>query len=45
MPSVMRFTRAAKFIVAIAAALTIAACANKTDGLDGSLAGAARLCC
>ena len=41
MPSVMRFTRAAKFIVAIAAALTIAACANKTDGLDGSLAGAA----
>jgi peptidoglycan-associated lipoprotein len=41
MPSVMRLTRGAKFAVAILAALTIAACANKPDGLDPSLAGSA----
>ena len=42
MPSVMRFTRGAKFAVAILAALAIAACANKpNEGLDASLAGAA----
>src|SRR5215470_14518206 len=36
MPSVMRLIRAAKFAAAIAAALTIAACANKTDQLAGA---------
>jgi peptidoglycan-associated lipoprotein len=42
MSSVMHFTRAAKFVVAIVAALTIAACANKPEGLDGAgMAGAA----
>jgi peptidoglycan-associated lipoprotein len=42
MLNVMRLTRGAKFAVAILAALTIAACANKpNDGLDASLAGAA----
>src|SRR5258708_18899029 len=33
MHSVMRLIRGAKFAAAIAAALTIAACANKTNGL------------
>jgi peptidoglycan-associated lipoprotein len=33
MHNVMRLIRGAKFAVAIAAALTIAACANKTNGL------------
>ena len=42
MLNVMRLTRGAKFAVAILAALTIAACANKpNDGLDPSLAGSA----
>jgi peptidoglycan-associated lipoprotein len=43
MSNVMHFTRGAKFAVAILAALTIAACANKpNDGLgDSSLAGSA----
>ena len=41
MPSVMRLIRGAKFAAAILAALSIAACANKTDGLDPSLAGSA----
>ena len=40
MPSVMRFTRGAKFAAAILAALTIAACANKPE-MDASLAGSA----
>jgi peptidoglycan-associated lipoprotein len=41
MSSVMQFARGAKFIVAILATLTIAACANKPgEGLDG-MAGAA----
>jgi peptidoglycan-associated lipoprotein len=35
MPSVMRLIRGAKFAVAIAAALTIAACANKPNDADG----------
>ena len=41
MPSVMRLTRGAKFAAAILAALTIAACANKTNEMDASLAGSA----
>jgi peptidoglycan-associated lipoprotein len=40
MQGMMRLIRGAKFAVAIAAALTIAACANKTDQL-ASAAGAA----
>ena len=41
MPSVMRFSRAARFAAIIVAGLTIAACANKpNEGLDG-MAGAA----
>ena len=40
MPSVMRFSRGAKFAIAILAALTIAACANKPNEMD-SLAGSA----
>ena len=36
MPSYMRLIRGAKFAVAIAAALTIAACANKTNQLEGA---------
>jgi peptidoglycan-associated lipoprotein len=36
MQGIMRLMRGAKFAVAIAAALTIAACANKTNQLDGA---------
>ena len=36
MHSFMRLIRGAKFAVAVAAALTIAACANKTDQLAGA---------
>jgi peptidoglycan-associated lipoprotein len=37
MPSVTRLIRGAKFAAAVAAALTIAACANKPDGIaDGA---------
>jgi peptidoglycan-associated lipoprotein len=36
MQGIMRLMRGAKFAVAIAAALTIAACANKTDQLAGA---------
>ena len=37
MPSVMRLIRGAKFAAAVAAALSIAACANKPDGIaDGA---------
>ena len=41
MSTVMRLTRGAKFALAIAAALTIAACANNPNQMDGSMAGAA----
>ena len=36
MPSVMRLIRGAKFAAAVAAALTIAACANKPELTDGA---------
>ena len=36
MQGIMRLIRGAKFAVAIAAALTIAACANKTNQLEGA---------
>jgi len=36
MQGIMRLMRGAKFAVAIAAALTIAACANKTNQLEGA---------
>jgi peptidoglycan-associated lipoprotein len=36
MQGIMRLLRGAKFAVAIAAALSIAACANKTNQLDGA---------
>ena len=38
MQSVMRLLRGAKFAVAVAAALSIAACANKTNQLGGQFA-------
>jgi peptidoglycan-associated lipoprotein len=41
MSKVMRFSRGAKFAAAILAALSIAACANNPNQMDGAMAGAA----